>query len=169
MRRFVEAVFGRPAVPVDDSRPPEAVETEAQRTTKAHVDFTALVRRSGRDLPTLVASQLGQIGDLLGVVIAAAASEDASTEQRYLLDAMIGDYLPTPVRTYLALPPEDRAPGSRATALLVDQLTLLEETIRDLLNQIRIGAIAELSTHGRFLAAKFDGPELSLRPSPESS
>lgn len=169
MRRFVEAVFGRPAVPVDDSRPAEAVETEAQRTARALADFQGLIRRSGRELPTLVSSQLGQIADLLGVVVDAAASEDASTEQRYLLDAMVGDYLPTPVHTYLALPSDDRRESSRATGILVDQLTLLEETIRDLLNQIRTGAIAELSTHGRFLAAKFDGPELTLAPSSENA
>lgn len=165
MRRFVESIFGRPAVPVDDARPPAAVESEAEQTARALDEFRVFVRRSGRDLPTLVSSQLGQIDDLLHVVVQAAVAEDASTEQRYLLDAMVRDYLPTPVRGYLSLPEADRQQSTRATGILVDQLRLLEETIRDLLNQIRTHAIAELSTHGRFLASKFDevSPELTLR------
>ena len=54
------------------------------------------------------------------------------------------------------------ADDSRATGVLADQLALLEETVRDMLNQVRIGAIEELSTHGRFLADKFQTPDAGL-------
>jgi signal transduction histidine kinase len=120
------------------------------------------VRRAGSELPTLLSSQLRQIDDLLRTVITAVDEEDGSTEQQYLLGAVITDYLPTPLAAFLALGDEDRADTAEPTLQFARQLVLLEETIRDLLNQVRIGAVAELSTHGRFLADKFTAPELTL-------
>jgi len=162
MRRFVGSLFGRPPVEVADDTPADVVRSEAEQTSDALDDLRSIIRRSGSALPPLVSSRLRQIDDLLQVVLATAAAEDASTEQRYLLDAMIRDYLPTPVHSYLTLPATDRTSVAPPTLLLLDQLAILEETIRDLLNQIRIGAIAELSTHGRFLADKFAAPTLTL-------
>lgn len=160
--RFFAGLFGRPAVEVVEAAPVDEVAADAEQASRDLDDLRAHVRRSGALFPPVASSRLRQIDDLLRVVLQAAAAEDASTEQRYLLDAMIRDYLPTPLHSYLALPSADRTETARATGLLLDQLGVLEETIRDLLNQIRIHAIAELSTHGRFLADKFDAPSLVL-------
>ena len=122
----------------------------------------AEARRAGGVFPTILTSRINQVCDLLGTVLTTAEKQGASTEQRYLLNAMITDYLPSPMRSFLALPETDRDDASRSTAVFADQLGILEETIRDLLNQVRIGAIEELSTHGRFLAEKFAAPSLRL-------
>lgn len=164
--RFVNSLFGgpqqQPAPAVVDDVAAETVLTDDEQTARALDELRASVRRSGRELPTLLSSRLGQIDDLLHEVVATIALQNASTEQRVLLAAMIGDYIPTPLRAFLALPEDDRSDDAQATRLFADQLGLLEETIRDLLNQIRIGAIAELSTHGRFLADKFQAPDAGL-------
>ncbi|GAA4264681.1 hypothetical protein [Frondihabitans peucedani] len=168
--RFLGSLFGRPPVEVVDDTPVDEVQADAERAARELDALRALVRRSGALLPPVVSSRLRHLDDLLRVVLQAADAEDASTEQRYLLDAMIRDYLPTPLHSYLALPESDRAVTAGPTVLLLGQLEVLEETVRDLLNQIRIHAIAELSTHGRFLADKFDGPSLVLdSPSSTSS
>jgi signal transduction histidine kinase len=150
----------------DDPQPQQTHEQEVaaddQKTAAALDDLRSAVRRAGAILPPLVTSRLRQIDDLLRVVIDTIAIQDASTEQRFLLNAMIRDYLPTPLHAFLALSETDRAADSRSTALFIEQLGILEETIHDLLNQIRIGAIEELSTHGRFLAEKFAEPTLRL-------
>jgi hypothetical protein len=166
--RFVNSLFGAPPsqqpaaeAPVVDT-PASAAQTDDEQTAAALDDLRDSVRRAGRDIPTLLSSRLGQIDDLLREVVATIEAQDASTEQRVLLGAMVRDYIPTPLRAFLALPEGDRGDNSRATVLFADQLALLEETVRDLLNQIRIGAIAELSTHGRFLADKFQTPDPSL-------
>jgi len=165
--RFVDSLFNAhptteaSAAPV---HPPAAAESEDEATLHALDQLRAMVRSSGGKLPTLLTSRLAQIDDLLRVVIELVAAQSASTEQRVLLDAMIRDYLPTPLRAYLTLPEHERTNTSPATLALSGQLGILEETIRDLLNQIRIGAIAELSTHGRFLADKFAAPSLTLDP-----
>jgi len=167
--RFMDSLFKGPAapgVPAVAAGPAEPVESEDAATARALAELRTVVRSSARELPTLLSSRLAQIDDLLRVVIETIAAQNASTEQRVLLDAMIRDYLPTPLRAYLALPERDRENDSPATLQFSGQLGLLEETIHDLLNQIRIGAIAELSTHGRFLADKFAAPSLTLDGTP---
>ena len=183
VNKFVEALFGRQQ---EDTSPPDAHGIAAGAVGgrsaglvvgAASADLTgqeisaigaalaamrAEVRRSGAALPTIILSRLGQIDDLLRTVLMTAERQGASTEQRYLLNAMITDYLPSPMRSYLTLPDQDRVDGSRSTTVFANQLEILEETVRDLLNQVRIGAIEELSTHGRFLADKFVGPALRL-------
>jgi signal transduction histidine kinase len=141
---------------------PSGVQAEDAATARALDELRALERSAARDLPPVLSSQLRQIDDLLRVVVGTIHAQDASTEQRVLLSAMIGDYLSTPLRAYLALPASDRTDDSQATRAIAAQLELLEKTVHDLLNQIRIGAIEELSTHGRFLADKFQSPDPGL-------
>lgn len=138
------------------------VESDDARTERALDELRASVRAAGRELPTVISSRLRQIDDVLRTVVDTIADQDASTEQRVLLAATVGDYIPTPLSAFLALPDSDRSDGSGATLQFSRQLGLLEETMRDLLNQIRIGAIAELSTHGRFLVDKFATPDPGL-------
>ena len=162
--KFVDSLFKGQATPAVPSvvAEPRAAETEDQATARALALLRTAVQSAGSELPTLLSSRLAQIDDLLRDVIEMVAAQNASTEQRVLLDAMIRDYLPTPLRSYLALPDAERTNASSATLQFSAQLGILEETIKDLLNQIRIGAIAELSTHGRFLADKFAAPSLTL-------
>lgn len=123
----------------------------------------AAVRRSGNILPPLLTSQLRQLGDLMRDAVADIAVRGCSTEQRVLLNAMICDYVPTPMQSYLALPPAHHDEESKATFMFAEQLATLEETLADLLNQIRIGAVEELSTHGRFLQDKFAAQDAALQ------
>jgi hypothetical protein len=162
--RFVDSLFKGPAAPEVPpvTAEPLAAESEDAATARALDILRAAVRSAGGELPTLLISRLAHIDDRLRAVIDMVAARNASTEQRVLLDAMIRDYLPTPLRAYLALPEDERTTGSAATLAFSAQLGILEETISDLTNQIRIGAIAELSTHGRFLADKFAAPGLTL-------
>ena len=184
VRKFVEALFGQqrpqapPPVAAPDASPPgaaaasgtEALATSGSGGSDSEISGIAAslaslrveVRHAGGVLPTILTSRINQVCDLLGTVLTTAEQQGASTEQRYLLNAMITDYLPSPMRSFLALPETDRDDASRSTAVFADQLGILEETIRDLLNQVRIGAIEELSTHGRFLAEKFAAPSLRL-------
>ncbi|CAN5204762.1 hypothetical protein BH09ACT1_BH09ACT1_02060 [soil metagenome] len=156
-----DAGAGSPDVEVVGPTPGDAPAAAAS-ALRALDALRADVRRAGGELPTLLSSQLGQIDDLLRTVITAVDEEDGSTEQQYLLNAVVTDYLPTPLAAFLALGDEDRTDTAEPTLQFAGQLVLLEETIRDLLNQVRTGAVAELSTHGRFLADKFTAPELTL-------
>lgn len=146
--------------------PQPAVDPVAQEIALMGAAVDALrssVRRSGSKLPPLLTSQLRQLGDLMRDAVADILVRGCSTEQRVLLNAMICSYVPTPLQAYLALPPTHHGEESSATFLFAEQLATLEATLKDLLNQIRIGAVEELSTHGRFLADKFSAQDAALQ------
>ncbi|PYY51064.1 hypothetical protein [Curtobacterium sp. MCBD17_023] len=126
-------------------------------------DLRAFVRAAGADLPTVVSSRVRHVEDLLRDAAGTVIARGASTEQRYLFQAVVDDYLPTPVRTYRSLPPSDRTPDSTATATLAGQLDVVAETVEDMHEQIRSGAIAELSSHGRFLRDRLGDGDEGLR------
>lgn len=163
--RFFGSLFGTAAAPAAGSAEPAppATEEDELRDTVASLDrLRAAVRRAGAVLPPLVSSQVRQIEDVLRPLLGHVARHGASTEQRVLLNAIITNYLPTPLRAYTGISERERTDDSEATALLVEQLTILEGIARDVDNQVRTGAIAELSTHGRFLEDKFSPSTLTL-------
>lgn len=126
-------------------------------------DLRAFVRAAGDDLPTVISSRVRQIEDQLRSAAGTVVAQGASTEQRYLFQAIVNDYLPTPVRTYRSLPAADHAPDSAATRSLATQLDVVRETVEDMHEQIRSGAIAELSAHGRFLQGRLGDGDPQLR------
>lgn len=187
MRDRLRALFGRDDDRDDAERRPDgrvATPEEAAAAAAARIDvrgaggaaddgavaaglddLRAYVRAAGADLPTVIASRIRHVEDLLRDAAGTTATRGASTEQRYLFQAVVDDYLPTPVRTYRSLPASDRQEDSAATRTLAEQLGVVAETVEDMHEQIRSGAIAELSTHGRFLRDRLgDGdPGLRLR------
>lgn len=182
MRDRLRALFGR-----DDDREPEATDATPASVAAAAAaridvrgaggqsddaaaaagldDLRAFVRAAGAELPTVVSSRIRHVEDLLRETAGTVVTRGASTEQRFLFQAIVDDYLPTPVRTYRSLPDDDRTEDSAATRTLTEQLDVVAETVDDMHEQIRSGAIAELSTHGRFLRDRLgDGdPGLRLR------
>lgn len=145
------AAVGAPAPLSDDAR-----------VVKALDDQLVQVRGAGRLLPTLISSQLRQLDDLLRPLVQYVALSGASTEQRVLLEAMIVDYIGSPLSTYLSINDAERSDHARSTVLFANQLNVLFTTVKDLDNQIRSGAITELSTHSRFLEDKFGTSSLTL-------
>lgn len=163
--RFFGSLFGNapaPAAGIAEPAPPSTEEGELRDTVASLDRLRAAVRRAGSVLPTPVSSQVRQIEDVLRPLLGYVSQHGASTEQRVLLNAIITSYLPTPLRAFAGISERERTDDSEATALLVEQLTTLEGIARDLDNQVRTGAIAELSTHGRFLEDKFAPSTLQL-------
>lgn len=163
--RFFGSLFGSapaPAAGVAEPAPPSSEDDELRDTVASLDRLRTAVRAAGAALPPLVTSQVCQIEDVLRPLLGHIAAHGASTEQRVLLNAIITSYLPTPLRAYTGISERERTDDSEATALLVEQLTTLEGIARDLDNQVRTGAIAELSTHGRFLDDKFAPSTLQL-------
>ena len=162
-RFFGSRFSAAPAPAAGSTEPAPSTEEGELRDTVAALDrLRAAVRRDGAVLPPLVSSQVRQIEDVLRPLLGYISGHGASTEQRVLLNAIITNYLPLPLRAYAGISARERTDNSEATALLVEQLTTLEGIARDLENQVRTGAIAELSTHGRFLEDKFAPSTLQL-------
>jgi hypothetical protein len=161
--KFIGSLFGGAPVPgIAEQAPEPTADDEMAQTAGSLDNLRSAIRRAGAELPTSVSSQLRQIDDVLRPLVSHMAEHGASMEQQVLLNAIVCSYIPDPLRTYLALPHSARTEESGPTRLLAEQLATLEEIARDLANQVRIGAIAELSTHGRFLEDKFAPSALRL-------
>ncbi|MFC9351535.1 hypothetical protein [Arthrobacter sp. NPDC057013] len=124
-----------------------------------------ILRANGAELPTLAYSQFRQIDDLLATLTVYLQESGASVEQTVLLGAMVSDYLPTSLSTYLKLAKSVRREDSPESAALFAQLATLHATAVDLDKQVRSGAATELAVHGRFLQDKFDLSSLHLEGS----
>jgi hypothetical protein len=124
-----------------------------------------MLRANGAELPTLAYSQFRQIDDLLATLTVYLQESGASVEQTVLLCAMVSDYLPTSLSTYLKLAKSVRHEDSPESAALFAQLAILHATAENLDKQVRSGAATELAVHGRFLQDKFDLSSLHLEGS----
>lgn len=164
--RFVGGLFGNGQGQQQQAPAALSIDPVEQELAQMGVSLEKLrsaVRRSGSTLPTLLSSQLGQLCDLLGVAYQDLKIRGGSTEQRVLLNAMICSYIPEPLQAFLSLPAEYQKDSGKSAVMLEEQLATLYETLGDLHNQIRIGAVEELSTHGRFLAEKFASQDAALQ------
>jgi hypothetical protein len=79
------------------------------------------------------------------------------------------DYLPTSLAAYLKLPKGDSArratqDGRTARQILVDQLTLLEQRMNEIAEDVVRHDLDRLLAHGRFLEERFGRSPLSLKP-----
>lgn len=170
--KFFGSLFGgagrEPERSLDEQLPLTQAE-ELEQTRHALGDLRSAVRRAGAVLPPLASSRIRQTDDLLAGLIDYIAEHGASTEQRVLLHAMVSDYLPTSLRVYRALPAASHTDSSPESEKLLEQLDILHSTSLDLDNQVRTGALTELSVHGRFLQDKFDVGGIRLTPGDRST
>ncbi|KHL03938.1 hypothetical protein [Sinomonas humi] len=171
MAKFFGSLFGGGREPeriLDDDLPATQAQ-ELEQTREALAELRSSIRRAGSLLPPLASSHMRQIDDVLRLLLDYVAEHGASTEQRVLLHAIASDYLPTSLRVYRALPPETQTDSSAETEKLLEQLDILYATALDLDHQVRTGAIAELSTHGRFLRDRFDVDGVRIHPGTKES
>lgn len=166
--KFFGSLFGggadprSAAVPGEDALAGSEPEDELGATARSLEDLRRMVLSNGREFPPFVVSQVLQLADILRELIDYIADGSASTEQRVLLNAVITDYLPSPLQSYLKLADAARTDDSPNTATLSEQLGTLHSTVRNLDNQVRTGAITELAVHGQFLKDKFNIDGLHL-------
>lgn len=167
--KFLGSLFGNGSTSRAVAEQQPVVEDErANELAASKVALGSLrreLRLNGAELPTVAYSQFRQIDDLITALIAHMQGSGASTEQSVLLGALVSDYLPTSLRTYLMLPKSSRQEDSPESGVLFAQLATLRSTALNLDNQVRSGAATELAIHGRFLQDKFDLSSLHLEGS----
>ena len=78
---------------------------------------------------------------------------------------IMGDYIPTTLSAYLALPARVRSTtkmdnGRTADDQLIDQLALLEKQMDQVVDNLSRGDLIALETQGRFLETKFSSPDV---------
>lgn len=161
--KFLGSLFGSGASRAAEQETTWDEPADELRASAAALDMLRCdVRSNGAEIPTVAYSQFRQLDDLIRLLIVQMNAMDASTEQRVLLAAIVSDYLPTSMRTYLMLGKSSRQESSPESEVLIAQLATLLSTTVDLDKQVRSGAATELAIHGRFLQDKFDLGSLHL-------
>jgi predicted oxidoreductase len=124
------------------------------------------INRSAGKLPVEAVVAARTITDRIRGVIDTAADRDLDIYAVVSIRGIIGDYLPTTLRTYLNLDPrltDQVGPSGRTPrAALREQLDALVGAADDLLRAAREHDVDALFTQGNFLRTKFSRSDLDL-------
>lgn len=120
-------------------------------------NLAVYMRSNGNIIPTSVYSQVRRIDDILRPLLAFITANGCSAEQEHLLNAMITDYIPTPLKTFISLPRADRADDGTPARLLREQFDTMLEKVYDLSELVRSGALNDLAIHAEFIDERFSG------------
>lgn len=160
-------LFGRQE---GDTRPPPAQVTEVPDSPAALAAELFRVNRfinaSAGQLPGEGVVAARRITDIVGTVLHTTRDRDLDIHARVSLNGILRDYLPTTLRTYLALDPvtrhQPRAGGRTPTAALEEQLDFLLGSANEVLTAVRNDDANALVAQGSFLRTKFARSELDL-------
>lgn len=148
-----------PAPPPPDPDAPDAL-------LRRLWELIQFVNRSAGHLPTDAVVQSRRITDTLREVIDTSADRELDAHAVAQLNGIVGDYLPTTLRTYLALDPsvtDTLLPTGRTPkAALREQLSALLDAATDLLQATRENDVNALLAQGSFLRTKFTRSDLDL-------
>jgi hypothetical protein len=154
---WLESLFSRdesrrpPAVPVA----PAAPQSFSDRMTAALDTLADSARAAGSQVSTAVFSQLRTIDDVLRPLILHVGTHPVVIETEIAIESLVTDYVPTPLRLFLQLPPSEKADGGKADLLLQEQYTALERNARHLSASVYNDSVSALETHAIFIENKF--------------
>ncbi|WP_454084199.1 hypothetical protein [Georgenia sp. Marseille-Q6866] len=160
-RRWWHRFTGAPSQElVEASPPPEAAVEGADGRAAALGWVGALAKQSRMRLPSNAYVAFERTHRLLGAVVDAERREPSRDARfEYELDAMVREYLPGVLRSYLAIPPdmvETRQPNGRTpNEELTEQLQLLAGQAEALHASRHSRIAAQLTTTGNFLREKY--------------
>lgn len=151
----------RPVPPVQDD--PADSPAELLRALAGLVGF---VNQNAGKLPAESVVAARQVTDAVRDVIESAEDGELDVYAIISVKGIVNDYLPTTLRSYLALDPqavEQRRPTGRTPKeSLLDQLTALWAGADDVLTAVRAKDADALVSQGNFLQTKFTGSDLDL-------
>jgi predicted oxidoreductase len=129
-------------------------------------ELVQFINRSAGKLPVEAVVVARQITDRVREVIETSNDRDLDVYAVVQINGIVGDYLPTTLRTYLNLDPglTERVGSSGRTprAALREQLDSLRSAAEELLNATQAHDVDALFTQGNFLQTKFTRSDLDL-------
>jgi hypothetical protein len=125
------------------------------------------VRRIQGRVPDDVLAAVQRIHGQIREVLDRRSALPPGSPDAFAVERTALDYLPTALESYLNLPRgyANRVPVSRgrsARQVLLDQLTLLEAKLGEVLEAVAKGDTDRLLAHGRFLEDRFGASELDV-------
>ena len=129
-------------------------------------ELVQFINRSAGKLPVEAVVLARQITDTVREVIETSADRTLDIYAVVQINGIVGDYLPTTLRSYLNLDPEltERVGPSGRTprAALREQVESLAAAAGELLHATQSHDVDALFSQGNFLRTKFSGSDLDL-------
>ena len=148
-----------PAAPPEEEDSPDKL----RRRLWEQVQF---VNRSAGRLPIEAVVLARQVTDRIREVIATSDDRPLDVYAVVQINGIVSDYLPTTLRTYLALDPavteQEGRSGRTPRAALREQLEALNEAADELYTAARAHDVDALFSQGNFLRTKFTRSDLDL-------
>jgi hypothetical protein len=141
---------------------------EEKTLEEMKAELERLVVRSKRNLPVELSEKVESIYDSIVGILPTLAKYEPGDYNLYNIRQTALDYLPEAIENYLSLPPayansQPVQNGKTPRKLLLEQLTLLDEEMKEIVEDISHNDTQKLIVHGRFLADKFKKEELLVR------
>ena len=150
----------------DEQQPPEPDEDSPAALQAAIDELVRYVNARAGGLPPAALVNARMLTDTLTEVVDSAAVRPLDVYAVISVRGVVGDYLPTTLRGYLALEPDvrsvPRADGHSPTQSLMMQIDSLQTSVSATLVATREQDADALMTQGRFLQTKFNRSDLDL-------
>lgn len=142
-------------------------EQDRPAALSAKIDNLVLhLNKHAGQLPAAAMVHARQLTDTLAAIVATAATRDLDIYAVITVRSTLDDYLPTTIRSYLAVPESQRdtprASGLTPTQSLHDQIDALLTAALNVLEAAQRQDVDALMTQGAFLTTKFSGSDLDL-------
>lgn len=156
---------GEAAQTVSNALAPEAPDSPKELAAELF-RVVRFINSAAGQLPPAAVVTARRVTDTIDQVLLTTRDRELDIHARVSLNGMLRDYLPTTLRTYLALDPAGRerpAPnGMTPTTALVEQLDFLLGAALESLTAVRNDDANALLAQGNFLRTKFARSELDL-------
>lgn len=152
---YAAGYFATPAPQVLDTGLTQSLSFEA-----LFERFEGLVKEARGQLPPSMASRLDSIRRSIQEVLPRLTGTSALDDNLFTVRETIARYLPETLSNYIALPPMFRVTrvlkdGKTARDLLMDQLIVLDDQMKEVVGNVARGDADALLANGQFLEAKF--------------
>ncbi|GAA0804584.1 hypothetical protein [Spirilliplanes yamanashiensis] len=155
--------FRRDSTPDGAGRSPDGAADDADDDVPALRSALAglhrYVNRNAGRLPTAAVVRARWIVDTLGEILDTADTRSLDIQATLTVRGVARDYLPTSLRSYLALGDH---PAAASAGMLLEQLTTMQDGATRTLSAARTHDLDALATQGAFLRTKFHKSDLDL-------
>jgi hypothetical protein len=124
-----------------------------EKMTQELNTFVHSVKLNSSQLPPMAYSRLRHAEDAMRKLLAYIEKSKVRliAEHSFAVEAMITDYLPNTLTTYLALDEDDRTETAQLSKTLISQCATLHLKILDIEDKIQEEAIREANAHNQFI------------------
>jgi hypothetical protein len=162
-------IFGVARVVQRSSRPRSLQPSRVARPPMPRPTVPRLKQIDTRKLPASVRLKVGQIQRKAQELLRYASQFPVGSEDLYLVQATVNDYVPATLHAYMAMPPgSDRvavtADGKTPWQVLWEQLSVIERKLDEITWGLHRRNGERMVANGRFLEERFKQGDKDLRP-----